>query len=255
MDDLVGGFNSGTMQANRSLNETVGGMTLISQSANQVAEYQLKTYNETAVEPTLRLILATEQHYNTDPEFLNLAAGNAALVKKYGSVNFKDIQLKDMLLTVQVGMGAVNPSTKLEKFTMGMTAFANIAPQAQQLGMNIKEIAKEIFGSCGYHDGKRFFNDQVDPQVQTLQQQVQQLQQELAQKRNPVLDAANADLIKAQAFKVRSDATFANIQAAQVIAQMPAIAPVADKISETNGFNDMNGDDPSYEQGLAKQPA
>lgn len=250
MDDLVGGFNSATMQSNRSLNETVGGMSMISQSANQVAEYQLMVFAETWYAPVLRQLLAIEKHYETDAAVIAMAGANAELIKKYGQISFEDIQFKDMMLTVQVGNGATNPATKLEKFTMAMTAFAQAAPMCQQFGMDLKEVSKEIFGALGYRDGSRFFQEDVDPQVQVLQQQVQQLQQELANKRNPEVDAANVSLINAQAFKVRSDATFANIQTAQVLAGMPAIAPIADQVNKTNGFDDMQGENPMYEQGL-----
>lgn len=257
MDSITGGFDSGTMQSNRSLNETVGGMTLISQSANQVAEYQLQTFNHTFVEPVLRFVMLLEQHYESNENIIALAAKNATAVQKFlknnGDLDFTDIRMKELMLKVRVGMGATNPATRLEKFTMAMNAFAQSSQVAQQMGMDIKEIAKEIFGALGYKDGERFFSQDVDPQVAALQQQVQQLQQELANKRNPDLDAANAELLKANAFKVRAEATFANIQAAQVIAAMPAVAPVADEIAQTNGFMDMKGMDPNYEQGLQPQ--
>ena len=251
MDSLAGGFDSGTMQSNRSLNETVGGMTLISQSANQLSEYQLKTFNETWVEPVLRQLLLIEQNYETDGVIMQLAANNAKIIEQYGHKACEDILMKDLNLTVQVGMGATNPATRLEKFTMAMGAVTQFVPNASQIGLDAKEVMKEIFGALGYKDGSRFFaSEQVDPQIALLQQQVQQLQQELANKRNPALDAANTELTKAQAFKTRSEATFANIQAAQVIAAMPAVAPVADQVAATNGFVNMQGHDPNYDHGI-----
>lgn len=253
MDDLTGGFNSGTMQSNRSLNETVGGMNLISQSANQVSEYQLKTFSHTWVEPVLRQLLLIEQYNETDETIIQLAASNAQLVKKYQGVTWEDIRMKDLMLTVQVGMGATNPATRLEKFTMAITALANSGPVASQMGLKMDEVIKEVFGALGYKDGARFFDDQVDPQVTALQQQVQQLTQELAQKRNPAVDASQVEINKATAFKIRSEATFANMQSAQVICAMPAVAAVADKVSETNGFMDMQGQNPQYEDGIQGQ--
>jgi hypothetical protein len=67
-DDQAGQFNSGSVQTNRKLNETVGGMKLISGSANAVSEFDLRVWIETWVEPTIAQIVKCIQYYENDAD-------------------------------------------------------------------------------------------------------------------------------------------------------------------------------------------
>ena len=49
MDDLLGNFSGGSVQNNRSMNETVGGMKMISEGANQITEMTIRIFAETWV--------------------------------------------------------------------------------------------------------------------------------------------------------------------------------------------------------------
>jgi hypothetical protein len=51
---------------NRKLNETVGGMRMMSQGANMMTEYDIRVFVETWVEPVLRQFVKIEQAYETD---------------------------------------------------------------------------------------------------------------------------------------------------------------------------------------------
>ena len=53
-DELAGVFSTSSVQANRQLNETVGGMNLMAGSANSLTEFDLRVWVETWVEPALR---------------------------------------------------------------------------------------------------------------------------------------------------------------------------------------------------------
>jgi hypothetical protein len=53
-DELTGNFSSSSVMTNRKLNETVGGMQMLSGGANQLTEYLIRTLVETWVEPVLR---------------------------------------------------------------------------------------------------------------------------------------------------------------------------------------------------------
>ena len=56
-DDLAGNFSIGSVQTNRSLGETVGGMKMMTSNANAAGEFDLRIFVETWVEPTLRQIV------------------------------------------------------------------------------------------------------------------------------------------------------------------------------------------------------
>ena len=52
-DDIAGTFSGSSVQSNRKLNETVGGMNLITANSNQIAAYRLRTFVEMWATPVL----------------------------------------------------------------------------------------------------------------------------------------------------------------------------------------------------------
>jgi hypothetical protein len=50
-DELAGNFAQSSVLTNRKLNETVGGMRMMSQGANMMTEYDIRVFVETWVEP------------------------------------------------------------------------------------------------------------------------------------------------------------------------------------------------------------
>ena len=240
-DDLAGTFSGSSVQANRQLNETVGGMNMMSQGANQVSEYQLKTFNETWAEPVLRQVAKLEMMYETDQTLLKIAGNSSDIYKQYGF----EIVTEDMLggnftLNINVGTGAANPQSQVERFFYGLSTLAGVMPDVVQQ-LNAEEVVKEVFGKLGYKDGKRFFNFDENPQVSMLQQQIQQLQQELMNKRNPEIDAAQVEKLKAETTVKNVEGMFSAISAAKEIALIPPIAPISDSIYKSAGGQDMNG--------------
>lgn len=181
-DELTGNFSAGSVQTNRQMNETVGGMGILASGANQMSEYLIRTFTETWVEPVLRQLIKLEQKYETDAKILALAGKKAEVYQKYGIDQITDELLnQELTTTVNVGMGATDPNTKIQKFLMGMNSFMGIASNPPP-NANMEEITKEIFGHLGYRDGSRFFNKDVDPMVAQLQQQVQALTQVIQSK-------------------------------------------------------------------------
>lgn len=190
-DELTGNFSQGSVMTNRKMGETVGGMGMISQAANQITEYTIRTLTETWVEPVLRQIVKLEQKYETDEVVLAIAAGKAKLFQKFGINEINDNLLnQELTLTVNVGMGATDPVQKLNKFMGALQAYANVA-QMQLPNVDMAEISKEIFGLAGYRDGARFSKDadqnqaaqaQIQQVVEQAKQIVAQVQQEAAQK-------------------------------------------------------------------------
>lgn len=274
-DDMAGAFSGSSVQSNRKLNETVGGMNLLSTSANQVSGYQLRTFVETWVEPVLRQIVLLEQFYETDETILGLCGEAAGMFQKFGIDQITDDMLmQEFTLNVNVGMGATNPQEQVQQFISGMTALRDMLADGslQRLGLKVEEVIAELFGKLGYKDGKRFFElEDADPQIAQLQATIEQLQSALDAKHPPELLAAmvrkvDAEIASmgvkdkighAEAVKKGSEAQFSAMQTAEVIAAVPSVAPIADELMKAAGYVVPNpvGVDPNFPQPAAPDPA
>jgi hypothetical protein len=216
-DELTGNFSQGSVMTNRKMGETVGGMGLISASANQLTEYTIRTITETWIERVLRQLVKLEQAYETDETILAIAADRAKLMQRYGINQITDSLLnQELTLTVNVGMGATDPALKLGKFLGAVKAYGEVSA-LNPPNMDMAEIGKEIFGLAGYRDGRRFMveeeeNAQIAQVMQQAQAMVQQAQQELAQ-RSAELDKQEQSLaglkssIEQEAVKLDADKT------------------------------------------------
>jgi hypothetical protein len=168
-DDLSGSFNGGSVQTNREMNETVGGMRLLAGSANTVADFDLEVFVETWVEPVLFQVLRLEEYYESDEKVLMIAGERAQLFQKFGVDTITDqMLLSESTLTVKVGVGSSNdPQQRLQNFMMAAGALQQIFTPFVEGGMlkvipNGDEIMNTIFGAAGFKDGgERFF--QVEP--------------------------------------------------------------------------------------------
>jgi hypothetical protein len=173
LDELTGNFSSSSVQANRSLNETVGGMNMLQGDATEVSEYELRTFVETWVEPVLRKLQKLCAMFETDETILTVAGENAEL-QKYGVSPEIDRMLdEEMIVSVNVGMGNTNPAQRLQRFQMIIAAAANIPEIAQR--MNPEEIGKEIFSLGGFNDTTRFMMSEEE-----FAQKMQQMQEQMA---------------------------------------------------------------------------
>lgn len=267
-DDITGAFSGSSVQSNRKLNETVGGMDMLNAGANQVSGYQLRTFIETWVEPVLRQIVLLEQYYETDETLIGLCGEKARLFQKFGvDAVTDDMLMNEFTLNVNVGMGAPNPKEQVAQFTMGMTTLRDMLADGSliKMGLNVQEVIKELFGKLGYKDGGRFFDmDQQDPQMVQLQNTVQELQKALEAKMPPELLEATIRKIDAEiasmgirdtdtmaaAVKKGVEAEFSAMQAAEVIAAVPQVAPIADALMQAAGYQTPNpiGMDPNFPQ-------
>ena len=154
-DELVGTFSGSSVQANRQLNETVGGMNLLQGDAMNVAEYELRTWIETWVEPVLRKLYRLEAMFETDETILAIAAENSEAFIRYG----KDIQVdalldQDLVISVNVGMGNTDPMQKLQKVGAALNTLMGVPEIAQTI--NGHELGKEVFSILGFSEGERF---------------------------------------------------------------------------------------------------
>jgi hypothetical protein len=246
-DEMSGAFSPGSVQSNRKLNETVGGMNMLTDNANQLCNYQLKTFVETWVEPALRQLVLLEQHYETDARILALA-GRAAFEKlqRLGRDQVTDDMLMgEMTLTVSVGMGTTSPTRRIDNLIKGIAAVKEALADGTlaKFGVDATEIIKEVFGALGHKNGGRFFKHEEDPRLAGLQAEIEQLQQQLEAKMPQALvDATvrkmDAEVANMQAQKVEAGVTasYAAMQAAEVIAAVPQVAPIADKVMQAAGY-------------------
>ena len=264
-DDLTGSFSQASISSNRKLNETVGGLNLLTNDANQLTRYQLKTFVETWVIPVLRQLMLLEHHYETDEVILALAAEKAQLFMKFGeSAQIDDFLSSELGLTVNVGMGATNPADKINNLLKGITGVKDALADGvlEQHGVNTVEIIKEVFGALGHRDGGRFITaeEDQDPRVTALQQQLESVTQQLEAKFPPELVKAQIDEIRARIRNMEADkvkkgveSSYAAMQAAEVIASVPAVAPVADMVMKVAGYVPPipEGIDPNFPQAQA----
>lgn len=184
MDELVGGFSQSSVQNSRNLNETVGGMGLMEQSAGAVEDYAIKIFMETWMEPTLRQLVQLIQMYETDPVLMSLAAKEADLWQRYGINEVTDELLRqELTITVNLGMGNTDPVRRIEKLVFGVERTAQLPGMIER--MKSVPIANEIFGALGFKDSSRFYMTD-DEYAQAQQQAGDQTPPELAIKMQEV---------------------------------------------------------------------
>ncbi len=272
-DEVSGAFSASSIQSNRKLNETVGGLNLLNTSANQVGAYQLRTFVETWVQPALFQIMRLIAFYEDDQRILDLAKGAAERASGEPLEEITDeLMQQDLMLSVDVGIGATNPQERVNNFMMAMNSLKTLLQDGvlERYGLDVEDVVSEIFGHLGYRDGKRFFDKTDDPTLAGLRAQLEQLQAALNAKVNPELVAAQIRKLDAEegltrakaedtiAAKVQKGvaAAFASMQGAELIAAIPGLAPIADLIMKSAGYQAPvpAGVDPNYPQPALAAP-
>jgi urease gamma subunit len=189
-DELAGVFSTSSVQSNRQLNETVGGMKLMSGAANAVSEFDLRVWVETWVEPAVRQIMHLVRSYESDEKILQLSGAKARVAEKFGYVpSLTDFDTTELSLRVNVGIGALDPMQQLSKFKLAMEMIAPMAEsmKADGIKLNWEELIAEIMGKAGYKDGRRFFEfgeapeQQQDPKLIMFMKELEFKNKELEQ--------------------------------------------------------------------------
>jgi hypothetical protein len=156
MDEIVGGFSQSSVQNSRNLNETVGGMGLMEQSAGAVEDYAIKVFIETWMEPCVRQCVQLEQYYETDEVVMTLAAKDSGIWQRYGTKEIPDGVLRqELTCRVDVGIGNTDPVRRVEKLIFGVSKTAEMPGMAARI--KPQPIADEIFGALGHKDSSRYF--------------------------------------------------------------------------------------------------
>ena len=211
MDELMGNFNPAALMIQGPNTAPARNMAMLSNSTGTLTEYLLRTYVETFIQPVLRMLMLLEQQYETDQVVLNFAGRRAKLFQRFGIDQVTDELLeKELTLTVNVGMGATDPTAKLNKFIAGIAAYSGIMAKPVP-GLNTQEVGKEIFGHLGYADGERFTT--VDnPQVLQLQAQLQQAMQLIQQLQQKAKDKTTGHMIGLQKAREGNQTTLMKTQ-------------------------------------------
>jgi hypothetical protein len=257
-DDVAGVFSGSSVQSNRRLNETVGGMNLLTSDANKVTSYRLRTFVESWVEPALRQVLQLERHYETDMTMLGRAARGSGIEAAMVRPEMFDALLDgEVMLNVNVGMSATNPAERINQLMVAINGLKSILADGVlvQYGLDVSEVIKEVFAGIGYRDGSRFFSKSEDPNIAALEAKLAALQQALDAKLPPELLAAQVAKLDAEAQQIVAatvetgvKSAYASMQAGQVIASVPGVAPIADMIMASAGYQPPNpaGVDPNF---------
>lgn len=187
LDDLLGSFSQGSVQSNRKLNETVGGMSMLRGSANEMTQYLIRVFNETWVERVLNQLDALEQHYESDIKLLNLM-GKRANIQKYGiqQVDAK-LLMQPARVTVNVANSAMDPAIRLQMFLHAISTYAEIS-QTLPPDIDREAVKVYLFGLLGHKDGSRFSTQEgnLPPQVMQMQAVLQQQQQVIGELENVI---------------------------------------------------------------------
>jgi hypothetical protein len=180
VDDLLGNFSGSSVANNRNLNETVGGMGLLSEGANEITEMTIRILSETWIEKVLQQVMEYEMAYESDEVVLSIVGMRSGV---HPRAAFEMIKAPTQT-TVNVGFGATDPMKQLEKLQVGMKALFEFKPELAQK-IDSKELATEVFGALGFKTAERFFpslyqDDQKNPEVEELTQKIQELENIIA---------------------------------------------------------------------------
>jgi len=168
-DELAGSFSSSSVGSNRQLNETVGGMELLSGDANSVTEYQLRIFVETWVEPVLKQLVQLEQRHETDEALLKLMGDKVQMWQRHGVDRITDEMLQgNMTVKVNVGFGSTDPQKRINKLALGMNTVLQFVPQMGQR-LDAEELSNEVFGALGYKNAERFFPKEPNPDAPVME--------------------------------------------------------------------------------------
>lgn len=176
MDDVLGTFSGASVSANRRLGETVGGMEMLGEGANELSELAVRTVVETWVEGVMKQLIELIQALETDKRLM-AAIGDRQNVDVQQAFRLMDVPVKPI---INVGFGATNPQKRLERLQIALNTMGQFMPETLAQ-IDQMQVVNEVFGAVGFKDGARFFPNlgKENPEVQKLNQQLQQLQMQI----------------------------------------------------------------------------
>lgn len=160
-DELAGVFSTSSVQQSRQLNETVGGMSLMSRAANSVSDFDLRVWTETWVEPVLRQLVHLVRVNESDEKIVAIAGQQARVWSRYEYMpTIEDFDQCEVTVRVNAGIGSADPIQKLQKLKFALEMLGPVMPEARGKGitLNVEALIEEVMGSAGFKDGRRFFD-------------------------------------------------------------------------------------------------
>lgn len=262
-DETVGGFTVPAAGGSRKLSDTLGGAELLTEDGDELSAYQMKVFAETWAKPVLRQLLKLEMAYETDETIFTLAAKKAVSAQRLNDAIVVDDEMlqQELTINVDIGIGSTSPQKRLQNLIWGLKSIKEISEDGviAQAGGDLKEMTDEIFTKLGYDGSDRFFPDKgEDPQVAALKQQLDEANAKLAKREDPELTKAKIAKLMAEADKIGVgkvkegiEAIFGSMQAAEVIAAVPDVAPIADQLMRSAGYTPPTppGVDPGFAPG------
>jgi len=173
-DEIAGTFNSSSINTNRRMGETVGGMELLASDVNVVTEHKLEVFANTWMGPTLEQLFLLEQAYETDFVIMAMAANDADIHKQYGVDEITTEMInQNLMVSINFGVDATNPARAIDKLGIYIQ-------HAQLLGkqLDTDEVLNELAGRMGYDNGGRFLLDEQQQAEQAQNQQPSPEQQQ-----------------------------------------------------------------------------
>lgn len=230
-DDQAGNFSTGSVQTNRQLGETVGGMQMMMSNANALGEFDLRVWVETWVEPVLRQLVKLEQYYESDQNLIAISAKRAKLFPRYGvSAVTDDMLTSQVAISVDVGIGSSDPMISLQKFQQASQIVLGLLGERGQMRLKDDAIIDEVFGKAGYKDAaERFFNpsDQEDPRLAQMQQAMQEMQGQMQQMQQALEDKKAELQNRLEVAKISAITALAKEEQAQERAEAQAFTNAA----------------------------
>lgn len=175
-DGVAGSFGGSSVQNNRALSETVGGMEIASASGNAISEMDTMTFIETWYKPQLEMLMLFEQAYESDEVILNTAfeealesfdflndlpendeeqiANKKSIIADAKSRILNRVSKDKIYLKVNVGKGATSPQRLSE--SLGRALKSIVESPAGDAKLDWDEVIKEIWAINGFKDGGRF---------------------------------------------------------------------------------------------------
>lgn len=242
-DDLAGNFSIGSVQTNRSLGETVGGMKMMTSNANAAGEFDLRIFVETWVEPTLRQIVKLVQFYETDERILMLSAKKAKAFERMQQQGIPDdVMEQEVHVSCDVGIGASDPLMSLQKFQQAaQIALGMLGPDVMK-DMKRDTVIDEVFGKAGYKDAStRFFRPGIedDPRLQEAQAVIQKLMGALQEAEGAVADKKAEQDTKVKIANINASTAMAKQEMSNAASQQQRQSEVAQ--AQLQGPPDQGG--------------
>lgn len=156
LNEITGTFSAQAVANNRDMNETVGGMEMLSSAATKVVDYDIRTFVKTFVEPILTLYMLNIQYYEDEELIIKKALSQSEAFPRLQVEDLDDDLLTtQLMLTVDVGLGATNPQQRVNTLLMAVNSAAQLPGMAENL--DGPAVAKRIFAMSGLGTGEQFF--------------------------------------------------------------------------------------------------